>query len=309
MSRLRANLTLLLAAMIWGSTFVVQKIAFMGETGEADMGGNAGAGPLVFTGARFLLGALVVMPLALRERRRAPRPLTRGDMLGFVLCGLALFTGSFTQQIGIIYTSVTNAGFLTGLYVPMVPVLALLLFRHWPHWAVWPAAVGCVAGTYLLNGGTLTKFAEGDLWVLGGAVFWALHVTFVGIFVSRCHRPLALACMQFFTVGVVGIAAGLVIEQPSLTAFGDIAFEVVWAGVMSVGIAFTLQVIGQRHTHPAAAAIILSSEMMFAALSGAVFLGERLGPGQLGGGAFILASILVVELIPYLRRPRRLVAE
>lgn len=308
MSRLRANLTLLLAAMIWGSTFVVQKIAFMGEDGGA-ADADAAVGPFAFTGARFLLGALVVLPLALRERRRAARPLDRWDALGFVLCGLALFTGSFTQQIGIIYTSVTNAGFLTGLYVPMVPVLALLLFRHWPHWAVWPAAVGCVIGTYLLNGGTLTRFAAGDLWVLGGAVFWALHVTFVGIFVARCHRPLALACVQFLTVGLAGLAAGAVVEQPSLAAFADIGFEVLWAGFMSVGIAFTLQVIGQRHTHPAAAAIILSSEMMFAALSGAIFLGERLGPAQLGGGAFILAGILAVELAPFLRRPRPVVAE
>lgn len=308
MSRLQANLTLLLAAMIWGSTFVVQKIAFMGEDGGgADA--DAAVGPFAFTGARFVLGAMVVLPWALRENRRAARPLDRWDALGFVLCGCALFAGSVTQQIGIIHTSVTNAGFLTGLYVPMVPVLALLLFRHWPHWAVWPAAVGCVAGTYLLNGGTLTRFAVGDLWVLGGAVFWALHVTLVGIFVTRCQRPLALACIQFLAAGIAGVTAGMAAEQPSLAAFASVGFEVLWAGVMSVGIAFTLQVIGQRHTHPAAAAIILSSEMLFAALSGAIFLGERLGPAQLGGGLLILACIIAVELAPFLRRARHAVAE
>lgn len=298
MSRLTANLLLLAAAALWGSTFVVQKTAFDG------FGDDGAIGPMAFTGARFLLGALVVLPLAWREGRLAAGPVRRLDRLGFVACGGALFSGSLLQQIGIIQTSVTNAGFLTGTYVPLVPVLALLLWRRRPHWVVWPAALGCVAGTWLLNGGSLTRFAPGDVWVLAGAVFWALHVTLVGIFVTRSDRPLTLASTQFVVAGLCGVVAAVAVEPVSVTGFSGAAGEILYAGILSVGVAFTLQVIGQRNTHPAAAAIILSSEMVFAALAGAIVLGERMALGQAFGAAVILGCIVAVEVLPVLRRPQ-----
>lgn len=285
--------------MIWGSTFVVQKTAFIDDGSGADL-----LGALTFTGARFLLGALVVLPLALREFSRSSEPLRTTDLVGFGLCGAALFAGSYTQQLGIIQTSVTNAGFFTALYVPMVPFLALFLFRRRPHWAVWPAAGVCVAGTYLMNGGTLTRFATGDLWVLSGAIFWASHVTLVGLFATRSGLPLTLAFVQFMVVGVLSSAGAIGYEQPGFAVLSGAAFEILWAGAMSVGIAFTMQVVGQRHTHPADAAIILSSETLFAALAGAIVLGERMGPLQLIGGVLILSSIVLVEFLPLLRRPK-----
>ncbi|WP_404384639.1 DMT family transporter [Caenispirillum salinarum] len=302
--RLVADLTLLLAAAIWGSTFVVQKLAFVDEQGAVETGADA-LGPLAFTGSRFILGALVILPLALRERTRAPATTRPVDRLGFVLCGVMLFAGSFTQQVGIIHTSVTNAGFLTALYVPMVPVLALFLFRKLPHWAVWPGVIGCTAGTWFLNGGRLDGFSDGDLWVIGGAIFWALHVICVGTFVARSDRPLGLACTQFLTVGVLGMAGAAALESPSVAALTGAAFEIAYAGILSVGVAFTLQVVGQRGAHPADAALILSSEMVFAALSAAIVLGERLTVAQMGGAGLILASILVVEALPFLRTKRR----
>lgn len=309
MSRLRADLTLLLAAMIWGSTFVVQKLAFLDDAGAAApaVPEDGALGPLAFTGIRFLLGALVVLPLALRETGRAPAPAQPIDRLGFVLCGVLLFTGSITQQVGIIGTSVTNAGFLTALYVPLVPILGLFLLKRRPHWAVWPGVLGCMVGTWFLNGGDLTAVSDGDLWVMAGAVFWALHVICVGTFVGRSGRALTLACTQFATVGAIGLTAALLLEQPSWSAVSAAWFEIAWAGALSVGVAFTLQVIGQRGAHPADAAIILSSEMVFAAISGAVVLGERLHPDQYLGAALILGSILAVEALPYLRRPRKVV--
>lgn len=298
MSRLTANLLLLVAAALWGSTFVVQKTAF------DDFGAADSIGPMAFTGARFLLGALVVLPLAWREGAGADVPVTRLDRVGFVACGGALFMGSLLQQIGIIHTSVTNAGFLTGTYVPLVPVLALLLWRKRPHWIVWPAALGCLGGTWLLNGGSLTRFAVGDLWVLAGALFWALHVTLVGIFVTRSGRPLTLASTQFAVAGLCGVVAAGIAESTSVAALSGALTEILYAGILSVGVAFTLQVVGQRNTHPAAAAIILSSEMVFAALAGAIVLGERLAPGQALGAAVILGCIVAVEVLPALRRPR-----
>lgn len=302
--RLIADLTLLLTAILWGSTFVVQKLAFVDDTGAVATGDDT-LGVLAFTGSRFILGALVILPLALRERARAPMVTARGDRWGFVLCGVLLFVGSYTQQVGIIHTSVTNAGFLTALYVPMVPVLALILFRTLPHWAVWPGAVGCTLGTWFLNGGRLDGFSEGDLWVIGSALFWALHVIAVGTFVGRSSRPLGLACTQFFTVGVLGMAGAFMVETPSLGAMTDAAFEIGYAGVLSVGVAYTLQVVGQRGAHPADAALILSSEMVFAAIAAALVLGERLTLEQMAGAALILVSILVVEALPFLHAKRR----
>lgn len=304
MSRLRADLILLLAAMIWGSTFVVQKLAFLDEAGEATAAvpQDGALGPLAFTGIRFLLGALVVLPLALRETARAEAAARPVDRLGFVLCGVLLFTGSITQQVGIIGTSVTNAGFLTALYVPLVPLLGLFLLRRRPHWAVWPGVAGCTLGTWFLNGGDLTGMSQGDLWVTAGTVFWALHVICVGTFVTRSGRPLTLACSQFVTVGTVGLIAALLLEQPSWQSISAAWFEIAWAGCLSVGIAFTLQVIGQRGAHPADAAIILSSEMVFAALAGAIVLGERLAPDQYAGATIILVSIIAVEVLPFLHK-------
>lgn len=308
MSRLTADLALLCAAIVWGSTFVVQKVAFLDETGAVAEGPDA-LGPLTFSGIRFLLGALVVLPLALREARRArsaghgaTRPV---DRLGFVLCGVMLFLGTVTQQIGIIGTSVTNAGFLTALYVPLVPVLALVLFRKAPHWAVWPGVLGCTAGTWFLNGGRLDGFSDGDLWVIGGALFWALHVICVGTFVGRSDRPIGLACVQFLTVGVLGTAAALAIEAPTWAALSGATFEILYAGLLSVGVGYTLQVVGQRGAHPADAALILSSEMVFAALAAAIVLGERLTPAQGAGAALILCSIIAVEILPFLRKATR----
>lgn len=298
MSRLQSHILLLIAAMIWGSTFVVQKLAV--APGGGDDGGSIGA--LAFTGTRFLMGALVVLPLALREASKATQSLTRADWWGFVGCGLSLFVGAWLQQIGITLTSIANAGFITGLYVPMVPVLAMLLFRRLPHWAVWPGAVGCALGIFLLGGGQIDGFNMGDLWVLVGAVFWAIQVTFVGIFAARSGRPLALAFSQFAIAGVIGAVAAAMFESPTLPMFEGAAFELAWAGFLSVGVAFTLQVVGQRYTHPATAAILLSSEMAFAAIAGAVVLGETLGLGQLSGGILILGSIILVEVMPTLQR-------
>ena len=297
MSRFQAHLMLLLTAMIWGSTFVAQKTAFIG----ADAALGTAIGPMFFTGIRFFLGAMVVLPLALREHKRAPAPLSKNHVLVFVMTGVVLFVASATQQIGIIDTSVTNGGFLTAFYVPLVPILALVLFRTWPRIIVWPAAVGCIGGAYLLNGGNLSEFSNGDYWVMLSAVFWALHITMVGIYVVRSDRPLALALTQFLIGGIFGTVLSLMFEVVSFSGVENAMFEIFFAGVLSVGVAYTMQVVAQRHTHPATAAIIMSSEMLFAALFAALFLGERLDVMALAGCGLIFISALAVEIAPYIK--------
>lgn len=298
MSRMSANLLLLLTAAIWGSTFVVQQTVL------------DHLGPMAFTAARFLLGGLVVLPMALRDLRRlaregrGPGP---GTWLAMAATGGALFAGSALQQIGIGLTTVTNAGFLTGLYVPLVPLLALLFLRDVPHPVVWPAAAGCLAGTWMLTGAAAVVPSEGDLWVIAGALFWALHVILIGAVGMRTGAPVLVAAVQFFVCALLAAAAAAATETTTPAALAAAWWEIGYAGLFSVGLAYTFQAVGQRWTAASDAAILLSSEAVFAALAGAVFLAERPGPIELAGCAVILACILVVQVLP-MRRPAPAVA-
>jgi len=290
MSRLQANFVLLFAALIWGSTFTVQQLAM------------AHIGPMLYTGTRFLLGAFVVLPFAWKQAGRLSRAegwrLSGVDLLGLLLTGCALFLGALLQQIGIKYTSVANAGFLTALYVPFTPLLALIFLRRAPHWAIWPAAAGCTAGAYILSGGNLTMISAGDLWVLGGSVFWAVHVLLVGAMAQRTGAPFVVAAAQFLVCSALGMAGGAMTEPVSLDILWAALPYIAYAGILSVGLGFTSQVIGQRHTPAPDAAIILSSESVFAVVTGVIFLGEVLGAADLLGCALILSGVLAVELLP-----------
>ncbi|GEO81541.1 DMT family transporter [Pararhodospirillum oryzae] len=293
-SRVRASLVLLLVAFIWGTTFVAQKTAFTG--GDED---GSPLGPLTFTGLRFLLGALVVLPFARRETRGLGGiPASATTLAAFALVGGVLFTASITQQVGILGTSVTNSGFLTALYVPLVPLICLAVFRQPVRWMVWPGVVGGLAGSWFLTGGLSgsVSLSAGDGWVVLSSLFWALHVIAVGILVTRTHRPLTLAVTQFLACGTLALAAALVFETPTVSAISGAIGEILYAGLLSVGVAYTLQGVAQRHTPAPAAALIMSTETLFAALAGAVVLGERLNGSQWVGASLILASILIVEL-------------
>lgn len=288
MSRGFANVLLLIAALIWGTTFVAQQL------------GMAGVGPLMFTGVRFLLGALVILPLALRERTRlADRGvrLERPDLLAACGLGVLLCLGVVLQQIGIAGTSVSNAGFLTALYVPLVPLLGWVIHRQVPHLSLWPAALGCFVGTFLLGGGTFTDFNAGDFWVISSTLFWAAHVLWVGRVAARKGTPILVAFTQFVVCGLLATGAGLALEATTLTGLQTALPTILYGGLLSVGIGFTLQVVAQRHTRPAEAAILLSSEVLFAALAGALYLGERLAPIQLAGGVLIFACIVGVQVL------------
>lgn len=299
MNRLQANLLLTLAAIIWGSSFVVQQIG----TGEL--------GTITFTGARFLVGAVVVLPFAIKQFLRVnqkERKFQSSDWLGLVVVGCVLFTAAALQQHGILRTTVTNSGFLTALYVPLVPVLGLIVLKRKVHFSIWPASICCFLGTYILSGAQEVELVAGDLWVISSTIFWATHVMLVGILASRTRAPLVVAAVQFLVCGCIGFILGFIVESPSFTQIIGAAWGICYIGIFSVGMAFTLQVVGQRFTPAADAAIILSSETVFAALGGMIFLGERLSMFQLSGGVLILASILAVELLPMTRfgKPRAL---
>lgn len=299
MNRFAANSLLLFAAAIWGSAFVAQ------STAMDDIG------PVLFTGIRFLIAAACVAPFAWRETRQTrDTPLTRRHMGSFVFLGLAFFLAVTIQQVGLVVTTVTNAGFLTTLYVVLVPLLGLIAFREKPHAIIWPAAFMALFGIWLLGGGGLDKLNWGDGAMVICALFWAVHVGMIGRIGAQSGRPLMLSLVQFLTVGILGMAIGLIVEELSWAAVQGAAFELFYTSVISGGLAFTLQAVAQRWTRTADAAILLSSEALFGALFGALLLGERLPFAGLIGCALIFVAILAVQLVPLMgwQRLRRMFA-
>ncbi|QRM56253.1 DMT family transporter [Sinorhizobium sp. BG8] len=294
MTRVRANLLLLLAGCIWGAGFVAQSTAM--ET----------LGPLWFIGLRFCVATLVATPLALVERRRSGSTVSAASKIGFILTGVALFAAAATQQVGLQTTTVTNSGFLTGLYVVFTPILTVVLLRRRPHWIIWPSAAMATVGIYLLSGGGLASLGTGDLLTIGCAVLWSLQMILVGIHAGRSGRPVALSLVQFAVCGVLGCLAGYLYEPLSLDAITGALPEILYAGLFSSGLAFIFQNVAQRYTSAPQAAIFLSSEALFAALFGVLLLGETISPAGYAGCAIIFVAILATELVPELSKARRL---
>ncbi|HEY8973270.1 MAG TPA: DMT family transporter [Burkholderiaceae bacterium] len=294
LTRARSNLILLGVSLIWASAFVAQAVA------------ARHLGASTFTGLRFALGAAVVAPLAWREwhmlraRRREPR---RRDLAHIAGLGTLLFLGAAMQQMGMATTTVTNTGFLSALYIPLVPLLAWVASRQAPHWTTWLAAAGCVVGSWLLTGGgSLSAFRTGDWWIIASSLPWSVHVMLVGRAANRLHGAMLVACGQFIACSVLALAFGLATEPLSADGFRQALWPIAYTGVLSVGLGFTLQVVAQRHTRPADSAIVLSSETVFTAAFGAVFMGDRMGAAGLAGCALILACVLMVQLQPIVWR-------
>lgn len=283
---LRADLLMLITAMIWGSGFVAQT------------SGMDHIGPYLYTGLRFALGSLCLLPLLLRRSDAVkPEPLmTRGLLLGVIVMGLALCTGINLQQVGLLFTSVTNAGFITGLYVIVVPLLGLLL-GHKTGTGTWLGAGLAVVGMFLLSVGDNFHVASGDWLQLIGAFVWGGHVILVGVFASR-HDAIRLAFLQFLTCSVISLILALIFEDiqlPSIIAAGP---ALLYGGVVAVGIGYTLQVVAQKDAIASHAAIILSLEAVFAAIAGALLLGESLHLKGYLGCALMLAGMLLAQLWP-----------
>jgi drug/metabolite transporter (DMT)-like permease len=286
MTRVQANICLLSAGAIWGGGFVAQSTAMQH------------VGPMVFTWTRFLCAFLVLLPFALREHNSLKSHHPKVPWAKFILVGLFLFLAIASQQYGLLTTSVSNSGFLTGLYVVFVPLIGYILFRDRPHIAIWPGAALAITGIYLLTGAHATEIIPGDVLTVICAILWGLQILFAGKAMAETPRPLTLAATQFGVCVVLAFLVSLPTEVIDPLGIALASPEILFAGIISGGLAFTLQIIGQRHTTPAAAALILSTEALFAALFAAWILGERLGPTALLGGLLIIAAILVVELAP-----------
>jgi drug/metabolite transporter (DMT)-like permease len=288
MTRIQANIVLLAAGAMWGMGFVAQSTAM-----EA-------IGPFLFIGLRFTVAAVSMLPFAMREARRQRKALEPANWRSFVLIGLMLFGGMSAQQVGLMTTTVTNSGFLTGLYVIMVPIFAVVLFRQRPHPVIWPGALLALAGIWLLSGGELTSFTAGDWLTVLCAAFWALQLILIARHGNQTGRPVTMAVTQFAVCGALGLLIAVTFETLDWSAVRIAAPQILYTGIFSGGIAFTLQAVGQRYTSAPQAAIFLASEAVFAALFGMWLLGERLPPAGFLGCGLIFSAILAVEVLPAL---------
>ena len=288
MPRPLAILMLLVTTLIWGFAFSAQK------------SGMATMGPLTFTTTRFLLGGLVVLPLALREYHKRGIPLTGRQWRQLLGLCAAFFMGTWLQQTGLTMTTVTNAGFLTALYVLFVPLIAFIVQRTRPHPIVWLCVPLALIGTYYLNGGEFGRFNLGDLLMVFGAVFWAVHVLMLSHIARDTGLPMFVSSLTFLFAGAVALVLVPFLETPSFAGISAGWVQLAYSGVFATALAFTMQAIGQQYVPPANAAIILSAESLFAALGGALVLGERLPPIGYAGAALIFAAIVLVETVPML---------
>jgi drug/metabolite transporter (DMT)-like permease len=280
---LRDDALLLLTSAIWGFAFVAQRV------------GMEHLGPFVFNGIRFALGSLSLVPLIVTRRRRPAASLAAAPrLLGWgLLAGAVLFGGASLQQMGIVYTTAGKAGFITGLYVVLVPLTGLLWGQRAGR-GRWIGALLAAAGLYLLSVTGRFSIARGDLLVLFSAVFWAAHVQLIG-WLSPKLDPLKLAAIQFAVCSLLSLAVSLVSETTRLDDVVQAAIPILYGGLASVGVAYTLQVVVQKTAHPAHAAILLSLESVFALIGGWLLLGETLGPRGLTGCALMLAGMLVSQ--------------
>ena len=277
--RLKADLTLLLVAVIWGTAFAAQRVA--AQVGSVFM----------FNGLRFLLGALVLLPLTGFRWN-----FSRRDWRLVFFAGMLLFAGSALQQMGMQSTTAGNAGFITGVYVVLVPIVLFVGWRERPHWLAWVAAFMALAGAFLLStGGGEFILRFGDSLELLGAFFWSLHVVILGKFAPRVD-PIRFSAGQFIVGGGLNLLVGLIFENPVSLLQPMILGGILYTGIFSVGVAFTLQVVGQRHTPPADAALIMSLEGVMGAFFGWWWLNESLLPLQLLGCALIFASVILAQV-------------
>ena len=286
----RADGLLLITAVIWGFAFVAQRV------------GMEHVGPFGFNGVRFALGCLVLLPLLCRndaggaDRRpdRPGGPLRSSSLGGGLLAGLVLFAGASFQQVALVYTTAGNAGFITGLYVVLVPIIGIAL-GHRTHAGTWTGAALAAVGLYLLSVVDGFTISPGDLLVLIGAFFWAGHVHLIG-WLSPRRDPLKIAFLQYAGCAALSLIVSAAVEQNAVGRYLSAAVPILYGGVLSVGVAYTLQVVAQKSAKPAHAAIILSLEAVFAAIGGWLILGETLTPRAFAGCVLMLCGMLMSQL-------------
>ncbi|MDB3987913.1 DMT family transporter [Candidatus Pelagibacter sp.] len=294
MSKTTSLLSALLCTFIWGTTFIAQ------DTGMDNIG------PFTFNAVRFFIGFLAITPLVFLFELKKYKSEFKSDIKTFInlsfLIGLSLFLGSALQQVALLYTDVANAAFFTIFYVPIVPIIIFLIKRTSIHWSVWPSVVLCLIGGYLLTNFYDATVRLGDSLVILGALFWSTHIIFTGIIVKKYNLPLTLGAAQTLIVALFSSLIALIYEE---FIYLDIMKEInsiLYAGILSGGFAFVLQIYAQKNISPAPAAIIFSLEGVFATIAAWYILNQVLDINNLLGCFFILCGVLLSQLLPLVQK-------
>ncbi|CDM70185.1 putative membrane protein [Clostridium bornimense] len=284
--RFYGNLMLILTALIWGSSFVAQSV------------GMDYIGPFTFNAIRCIIGGIVLIPIILVMDKVKKESKTKNNnkqlILGGILCGIALFIGSTFQQFGISFTSVGKAGFITALYIVLVPLLGIL-FKKKVSLKIWLSVFISLIGLYLLCITENFSIGKGDLLVLFCAFFFAIHILLIDYFSPKVNG-VKMSCIQFFVAGIISVFPMAIFESPTLASILLAWAPILYAGVLSCGVAYTLQVVAQKNTDPTVASLLLSLESVFAVISGWFILGESLSLKELIGCILVFIAIILAQL-------------
>lgn len=290
-------LSALLCTFIWGTTFIAQ------DTGMDKIG------PLTFNGTRFFIGFLSIIPFALFfEGKKINSEIKKNKKLFYKLLfwvGLFLFLGTYVQQAALLYTDVANAAFFTIFYVPMVPIILFLFYSKSLHWSIWPSVLFCVVGVYLLSDFSNATVRKGDSLVILCALFWSLHIIFIGFFIKNFNLPLFFGSLQALVVALLSITFASYFETITVANILNESVSIIYAGAMSGGIAFTLQIYAQKNIAAAPAAIIFSLEGVFAAIAAWIILNQILGLNNVIGCLLILGGVVFSQLAPIYKKNYR----
>ena len=287
--KMLGNLLLTLTALIWGTAFVAQRV------------GMERIEPLTFNASRMALGAVAVGLVAvLVGKRKNPSGGLRGifnqsTLLGGVCCGTFLALASILQQVGLVYTTAGKAGFITAMYMLLVPIINYLLFRKKNSWLVWLAVLIGVAGMYLLCVQKDFTLARGDALMSVCALMFSGHILCCDHFV-RDANPIGMSAVQFAVAAVISAVAAFIAEEPAWDKIASAAIPILYCGLMSGGVGYTLQIVAQQFTDPTIASLLMSLEAVFAVLAGALLLGERMSARELAGCVVMFAAIVLVQL-------------
>ena len=294
MSKTLSLFSALLCTFIWGTTFIAQ------DTGMDDIG------PFTFNSVRFFVGFLAIIPLALLFEAKKLKKEFRFDTKTFIilslLIGMSLFLGSALQQVALLYTDVANAAFFTIFYVPMVPIIIFIFKKDFLHWSVWPSVILCLIGGYLLTNFQDATVRLGDTLVILGALFWSTHIIFTGMIIKKYNLPLTIGAIQTLLVALFSSIIGLSSEEFVIENILNEIDSILYAGILSGGFAFVLQIYAQRNITPAPAAIIFSLEGVFATIAAWFLLNQILGINNLLGCFFILSGVLLSQLVPLIKK-------
>jgi len=281
---------LIICTLIWGTTFIAQ------DTGMDNIG------PFTFNSTRFFVGFLTVIPFVfLFEKKKISNQIKskKNKFLKLIIpVGIFLFLGCIFQQVSLLYTNVANSAFFTIFYVPMVPIIVYFLFSEKLHWSIWPSVLACVIGGYFLSDISNTTIRFGDGLVLIGALFWALHIIYIGKIIDLFDLPFFIVLIQNLIVASLSFILVIIFEEFDFSKIALETIEILYAGILSGGVAFALQIFGQRNISPTPAAIIMALEGVIAAIAAWIILNQILNLNNIIGCSFILGGILLSQLVP-----------